>query len=220
VLLCVAVCCSVLQCVAVCCSVLQCVAVCCSVLQCVAVCSVLQCAAVRCSVLQCNTHHEQINPRTSNNSESPHYNTLQHTATPCNAQLHHHIQINPRTHSNSESPHCNTLQHMGTHGNTLQRTAPPTVYKSTHEHAATNAWPPPRTETRSLHNVINTCCSVLHCAAVCCSVLQRAAVCCSVLQYVAVCCSVLQQLTRDLLSRTESTLTTQCRQHMSRCVAV
>jgi len=33
VLLCVAVCCSVLQRVAVCCSVLQCVAVCCSVLQ-------------------------------------------------------------------------------------------------------------------------------------------------------------------------------------------
>jgi len=43
VLLCVAVCRSVLQCVAVCRSVLQCVAVCCSVLQCVAVC---------CSVLQ------------------------------------------------------------------------------------------------------------------------------------------------------------------------
>ena len=37
-LLCVAVCCSVLQCVAVCCSVLQCVAVCCRLLQCVAVC--------------------------------------------------------------------------------------------------------------------------------------------------------------------------------------
>ena len=33
--LCVAVCCSVLQCVAVCCSVLQCVAVCCRLLQCV-----------------------------------------------------------------------------------------------------------------------------------------------------------------------------------------
>ena len=32
-LLCVAVCCSVLQCVAVCCSVLQCDAVCCSVLK-------------------------------------------------------------------------------------------------------------------------------------------------------------------------------------------
>ena len=44
VLMCVAVCCSLLQCVAevrhstnVCCSVLQCVAVCCNVLQCVAV---------------------------------------------------------------------------------------------------------------------------------------------------------------------------------------
>jgi len=33
-MLCVTVCCSVLQCVAVCCSVLQCIAVCCSVLQC------------------------------------------------------------------------------------------------------------------------------------------------------------------------------------------
>jgi len=51
-LLCVAVCCSVLQCVAVCCSVLQCVAVC---LQWVAVCcSVL---AVRCSALQCVAVH-------------------------------------------------------------------------------------------------------------------------------------------------------------------
>jgi len=41
-------------CVAVCCSVLQCVAACCSVVQCVAVwCSVLQCVAVCCSVLQC-----------------------------------------------------------------------------------------------------------------------------------------------------------------------
>jgi len=46
-LLCVVVCCCLLDCVAVCCSVLQCVAVCCSVLQCVAVCcSALQCVAV------------------------------------------------------------------------------------------------------------------------------------------------------------------------------
>ena len=53
-LICVAVCCSVLQCVAVCCSVLQRVAVCCSVLQCVAVCcSILQCVVVCSSVLQC-----------------------------------------------------------------------------------------------------------------------------------------------------------------------
>jgi len=68
--LCVAVCCSVLQCVAVCCSVLQCLAVSCSVLQCVAQCvereclhcglclyacfhRVLQCLAVSCSVSQC-----------------------------------------------------------------------------------------------------------------------------------------------------------------------
>ena len=44
---CVAVCCSVLQCVAVCCSVLQCGTVCCSMVQCVAVCcSVLQCVAM------------------------------------------------------------------------------------------------------------------------------------------------------------------------------
>jgi len=48
-ILCVAVCCSVLQYVAVRCSVFERVAVCCSVLQCVAV---LQCFAVRCSVLQ------------------------------------------------------------------------------------------------------------------------------------------------------------------------
>ena len=47
--LCLAVCCSVLQCVAVRCSALQCVAVRCSALQCVAVCcSVLQCVAVCC----------------------------------------------------------------------------------------------------------------------------------------------------------------------------
>ena len=45
--LCVAVCCSMLQYVAVCCSMLQYVAVCCSMLQYVAVCcSVLQCVAV------------------------------------------------------------------------------------------------------------------------------------------------------------------------------
>jgi len=54
-MLCVTVCCSVLQCVAVCCSVLQCVAVCGSVLQCVAVCgTVLRCVAVCGSVLQCD----------------------------------------------------------------------------------------------------------------------------------------------------------------------
>jgi len=53
-LLCAAVCCSVLQCVTVCCSALQYVAVCCSVVQCVAVCcSVLQCVALCCSVLLC-----------------------------------------------------------------------------------------------------------------------------------------------------------------------
>ena len=70
-LLCVAVCCSVLQCAAgvhirvrpVCdgramevrvCGVMQCVAVCCGVLQYVAMCcSVLQCVALCCSVLQC-----------------------------------------------------------------------------------------------------------------------------------------------------------------------
>jgi len=37
VIVCVAVCCSMLQYVAVCCNVLRCIAVCCSVLQCVAV---------------------------------------------------------------------------------------------------------------------------------------------------------------------------------------
>ena len=58
-LLCVAVCCSVLQCVAVFCSVLQCVAVCCSVLQCVAVCcSVLQCVAVHDAFRQTRRRHE------------------------------------------------------------------------------------------------------------------------------------------------------------------
>jgi len=51
-LLCLAVCCSVLQCVAVCCNVLQCVALCCTVLHCVAACcSVLQCVALCCRVL-------------------------------------------------------------------------------------------------------------------------------------------------------------------------
>ena len=47
-LVCVAVCCSVLQCVAVYCSVLQRVAVCCSVLQCIAVCCcMLPCVAIK-----------------------------------------------------------------------------------------------------------------------------------------------------------------------------
>ena len=54
-LVCVAVCCNMLQCVEVCCSVLQqCVAACCRVLQCAVVrCRVLQCVAVCCSALQC-----------------------------------------------------------------------------------------------------------------------------------------------------------------------
>jgi len=44
-----------LICVALCCSVLQCVAVCCSALQCVVLrCSVLQCVAVCCSALHCD----------------------------------------------------------------------------------------------------------------------------------------------------------------------
>jgi len=50
-LMCVAMCCSMMQIVALCCSVLQCVAVCCSVMQCVAVCcSVLQYIAEYCRV--------------------------------------------------------------------------------------------------------------------------------------------------------------------------
>ena len=53
-LLCVAVCCSVLQCVAVYCSVLQCVAVCCSVLQCVAVCCSMSMSAIKaCEAQEC-----------------------------------------------------------------------------------------------------------------------------------------------------------------------
>jgi len=64
-IVCVAVCCSVLQCVAVCCRVLQCVAVCCGVLQTTSQRSALElflrvtqthfkdCGAVCCSVLQC-----------------------------------------------------------------------------------------------------------------------------------------------------------------------
>ena len=52
--LCVAVCCSVLQCVAVCYSVLQCVAVCCySEVYSILECCVLECVAVCRSVLQC-----------------------------------------------------------------------------------------------------------------------------------------------------------------------
>jgi len=75
--------CNVLQCVAVCCSVLQCVAVCCSVLQCVAMC---------CS-------HQEIWPQTyicvhilkpnlffCVSRTATYSNTLQHTATHCNAQ--------------------------------------------------------------------------------------------------------------------------------------
>ena len=66
-IVCVAVCCSVLQCVAVCCRVLQCVAVCCGVLQTTSQRSALELflrvtqthfkdrGAVCCSVLQCAT---------------------------------------------------------------------------------------------------------------------------------------------------------------------
>jgi len=53
VLLCVAMCCRVLQCGAVCRNIIQCVAVCCHVLQCGAVCcNVMPCVAMCCSVLQ------------------------------------------------------------------------------------------------------------------------------------------------------------------------
>jgi len=72
-------CCSVVQCVAVCCSVLQCVAVCCSVLQCVAVIKKFDFRHI-----YVYTFWSQISfflSRTATYS-----NTLQHTATHCNAQ--------------------------------------------------------------------------------------------------------------------------------------
>ena len=111
VLQCVAVCCSALQCVAVCCSALQCVAVRCSVLHAVycsallwvAVrCSVLQCVAVCCSALQCVAVCCSVSglktpqPETECTKERSIHthrrstqdcNTLQHTATHCNAVL-------------------------------------------------------------------------------------------------------------------------------------
>jgi len=93
-LLCVIVCCSVLQCVAVCCSIPYCqyvdqqsqqhppphqrVAACCSVLQCVAVCcSVLLCVTVCCSVLQrvaacCSLPYCQYVDRQSQQHPPPH----------------------------------------------------------------------------------------------------------------------------------------------------
>jgi len=107
-LMCVAVCCSVLQCVQearyiyVPPGVLLCVAVRCSVLTE----SALQCGAVCCSMLQCVAVFEVLflGPLTYDIR-----NTLQHTATHCNTLQH-------------TATHCNTLQHTATHCNTLHHT--------------------------------------------------------------------------------------------------
>jgi len=74
-----AVCCSVLQCVAVCCSVLQCVAVCCSVLWCTRWFSRLS--------LTNHQFRSRINQIGQLNQFVCH-NTLQQTATHCNALQH------------------------------------------------------------------------------------------------------------------------------------
>jgi len=109
-LLCVAVCCCVLQSVAVCCNLLLCVAVCCCVLQSVAVCcSLLLCVAVCCCVLQsvavCCSLSLCVAICCSCRPEfktSFTLTTLQHTPAHCGT-LQHTVT------------HCNTLQHVAKH---------------------------------------------------------------------------------------------------------
>ena len=109
---CVAACCSVLQCVsldahrlrcllcvAVCCSVLQCVAACCGVLQCFgcdarrlclalhAVSCVVQCVAAY-TATPCNTLQHPATHCNTLHHAATHCNTLQHTTTHCTALQH------------------------------------------------------------------------------------------------------------------------------------
>jgi len=172
-LMCVAVCCSVLQHVAesretvsqgmflyICITVSQncepghvlCVAVCCSVLQCVAV--LLQCVAVSCErVLSRETvvWHDSLLRCCS---------VLQCVAV-C----------------------CSVLQCVAVRCNVLQCVA---VCCETVLSRETVVW------HDSVLRCDAVCCSMLHCVAVRCSVLQCVAVCCSVLQCVTVRCSAMQ----------------------------
>ena len=75
-------------CVAVCCSVLQGVAVCCIVLSTRHGVSQLQHTATRCNALQRNETHCNVLQHTAT-----HYNALQHTVTHCNTLQHTATQL-------------------------------------------------------------------------------------------------------------------------------
>ena len=108
-------------CVAVCCSVLQCVAVCCSASQYVAVgCSVLQCVAVCCSALQCVTTKELyphknllgiqrvLNPFSGNQRIStPAHSIVVHIDKYVNSELM--VAIQQKTGTGVENPHTRSF---------------------------------------------------------------------------------------------------------------
>jgi len=85
-----------------------CLAVCCDVLQCVAV--ILE-AADQEVVVDINVHGKAL----------LHCNTLQHTATRCNALPRTRTATHCHALQHSATP-CNTLQHLAIHCSTLQRT--------------------------------------------------------------------------------------------------
>jgi len=106
-------------------------------------CSVLQALAVCCRVLQgvagcCRANDEECSAlaRVAGNAQglrlqhaATRYNTLQSTATHCNAM--NNLFYTERQTGEDAATHCNTLQHTATHCNTLQRTEYPPLYSVT-----------------------------------------------------------------------------------------
>ena len=117
-----------------------------------------------------------------------HYNTLQHTATYCNARngsfsgIKIHLvsmcNLHTATHCNTlqhTSRHCNTLQHTATHCNTLQHTA---VHCDTLRHTATHCNTLQHTATQETGLLGSKMCITTHCytlqhTATHCNTLQR-----------------------------------------------
>jgi len=126
-------------------TVILCVAVCCSVLQCV----------VYCTLEEPYYTCKRARSKTYNIEGSVEFfcqvfaicNILQHTATQCNTLQHTFFpkicnrvgnlagaKITTRTHCDTLT-HSNTLQHTPTHSNTLHHTPP---YRNTLQHTATH----------------------------------------------------------------------------------
>jgi len=150
-----------------------------------------------------------------NSHEAGCCNTLQRTATPCNALQHPAIATRScsvtgegctqRRLTSHTATHCNTLHHTTTPCHTLQQRFDLAVLQWRGIFSVLQCVAVCCIVLQSYSEVVfSVCCSVLQCVA---SVLQCVAVCCnvlqcvavvqwrgifSVLQCVAVCCSVLQ----------------------------